>query len=145
MSAADLGLAGELIAEDYLGWSAELRAEFAANAHNYQVGSALLSDDGRVRVWRIEVPVGGRLPVHRHVLDYFWTALSDGRAVQHTDDGSTRRVSYRAGDTRHFRFGPGQYVLHDLVNDGDTPLSFITVEHHRAADDSGPRQESAPQ
>ncbi len=133
-------LAGELISTNYRDWSDELVQEFTRNAHSYQVGSRLLSDDGRVRVWSIEVPPGGRLAVHRHVLDYFWTALTDGTSLQHTDDGTTRRVRYRAGDTRHFTFGPGQYLLHDLVNDGDSPIAFITVEHHRAPGDPGPRQ-----
>jgi hypothetical protein len=122
-------LAGEIIAKDFDGWSPELRREFVDNASNYQVGSELLSQTDDVKVWGIQVPPGGRLPVHRHVLDYFWTALTDGVSIQHTDDGTTRRVSYRAGDTRHFAFPGDEYLLHDLCNDGPTELRFLTVEH----------------
>ena len=132
---APLELAGELIATDFEGWPTELHDEFQRNAFNDQVGSELVADDGRVRVWMITVPPGGRLPVHRHVLDYFWTALADGRSIQHTDDGTTRRVSYRTGQTHHLNFGPGQYLLHDLQNDGPTELKFLTVEHHRRRDE----------
>lgn len=138
---AGLELAGALIAENFDGWSAELRNEFQANTYNYAVGSTLLSQDDKVKVWYISVPPGGRLAAHRHVLDYFWTALQDGVSTQHTDDGTTRRVSYHAGDTRHYVFGPGQYLLHDLCNDGPTPLEFITVEHLRRPGDPGPRQD----
>ena len=33
------------------------------------------------------------------------------------------------GQTRHFHFGPGEYLLHDIENIGDTDLVFTTVEH----------------
>ncbi|MGW3465819.1 hypothetical protein ACWDE9_42550, partial [Streptomyces olivaceoviridis] len=65
----------------------------------------------------------------RHVLDYFWTAVNAGRSRQHTHDGTVREVSYSAGETRHFTFGPGEYLLHDIENIGDTDLVFTTVEH----------------
>lgn len=126
---SELRLAGDLIATDFEGWSHELQQEFQENAYNPAVGSRILSEDDRVRVWHIEVRPGERLPAHRHTLDYFWTALRDGASIQHTDDGTTRRVTYRKGDTRHFVFRNGSYLLHDLVNDGDTTLEFITVEH----------------
>ena len=93
--AANLDLAGSTVATDFSDWSPELIAEFKANARNYQVGGTLLSDDGRVKVWDIRLKPGERLPAHRHVLDYFWTAVTPGDSVQHTDDGTTRRVSYQ--------------------------------------------------
>ena len=43
------------------------------------------------------------------------------------------RVTYAVGETRHFDFGPGEYLLHDLENIGDKPLAFLTVEFRRAA------------
>jgi hypothetical protein len=125
---ADLPVAGDLVAEHYAGWSDDLRAEFRRNAHNGQVGQRLLSETDRVRVWEIRLAPGQRVPAHRHVLDYFWTAIHSGRGRQHTHDGSTREVSYVAGETRHFTFGPGQYLLHDLENIGTTELRFTTVE-----------------
>ena len=63
------------------------------------------------------------------MLDYFWTAINPGRSRQHTFDGTTRDVAYQAGETRHFHFGPGEYLLHDIENIGDTELVFTTVEH----------------
>ena len=102
-------LAGQVVAENFAGWSAEIRQEFADNSHNHQVGSVLLSETDEVKVWSIRLAPGERVPAHRHVLNYFWTALTDGISLQHTDDGTTRRVVYRAGDTRHFSF-PGDRV-----------------------------------
>jgi beta-alanine degradation protein BauB len=122
-------LAGQVVAENFAGWSAEIRQEFADNAHNHQVGSVLLSETDEVRVWSIRLAPGERVPAHRHVLNYFWTALTDGISLQHTDDGTTRRVVYRAGETRHFSFPGDEYILHDLYNDGPGELAFLTVEH----------------
>ena len=45
-----------------------------------------------------------------------------------TTDTSARDVSYDAGETRHFRFGPGEFLLHDIENIGQTDLVFTTVE-----------------
>lgn len=39
-----------------------------------------------------------------------------------------REVAYRAGDTQHHRYGPGEWMIHDLENTGETELDFVTVE-----------------
>jgi hypothetical protein len=125
----DLPLAGDLIAKDFDGWPDWLKTEFDQHTYDGDVGSRLLSQDARVRVWEIRLAPGQRWHAHRHVLDYFWTAITPGRSRQHTFDGSTREVTYVAGETRHFRFGPGEYLLHDIENIGETELVFTTVEH----------------
>ena len=126
---ADLPLAGDLIGTNFEGWSPELRAEFAAHSQDGHVGSRLLSQTPRARVWEIRLAPGERWHAHRHVLDYFWTAILAGRSRQHTHDGTTREVSYRAGETRYFHFAAGEYLLHDIENVGDNELIFTTVEH----------------
>lgn len=123
-----LPLAGHPVATDFEGWSRDLLDEFESNVQNPRVGGTLLSADDRVRVWSIMLQPGDRLPFHRHVLDYFWTATSGGRSRQHLHDGTTRDVTYLAGETRHFSFAEGEFLLHDLENVGTTALAFITVE-----------------
>ncbi len=63
------------------------------------------------------------------MLDYFWTAVNAGRSRQHTADGTTREVTYTAGETRHFTFAAGEFLLHDIENVGTEDLVFTTVEH----------------
>ncbi|MGP4050359.1 hypothetical protein [Streptomyces sp. 2A115] len=128
-SSVDLPLAGELIASDFAGWTDELIEEFRVHAQDGHVGSRLLSEDPRVRVWEIRLAPGERWHAHRHVLDYFWTAITSGRSIQHTHDGTTRAVEYEAGDTRHFGFTHGEFLLHDIENVGEADLVFTTVEH----------------
>lgn len=126
---SELPLAGVLIASEFDGWSDELRAEFDACSHDGAVGSKLLAQTPRARIWEIRLQPGERWHAHRHVLDYFWTAVNAGTSRQHTFDGTTRDVSYQAGETRYFHFGPGEYLLHDIENVGTTELIFTTVEH----------------
>ncbi len=125
----DAPLAGILTGTDFAGWSDALRAEFENRCHDGHVGSRLLSETPRVRIWEIRLAPGQRWHVHRHVLDYFWTAVNPGRSRQHTSDGTTREVSYDAGETRYYAFRAGEFLLHDIENIGDTELVFTTVEH----------------
>jgi hypothetical protein len=109
-------------------WPSSLRDEFETNRNNGQVGTRLLSETDRVRVWEIRLAPGERIGFHRHVLDYFWTAVTPGRARSHAQDGSVVEAIYAAGDTRHFVYGRGEYKIHDLENVGDSDLWFTTVE-----------------
>jgi hypothetical protein len=125
----DLPLAGTIVGTDFEGWTPAIREEFDTLSHDGHVGSRLLSQNSRVRVWEIRLAPGERWHTHRHVLDYFWTAVNAGRSIQRTFDGTTREVEYAAGETRHFHFGPGEFLLHDIENSGAGELVFTTVEH----------------
>jgi mannose-6-phosphate isomerase-like protein (cupin superfamily) len=114
-------------------WPAQIRAEFETHRFNPRVGTRLLSATDRVRVWEIRLRPGERIGFHRHVLDYFWTAVTAGKARSHQGDGSTVQATYTAGDTRHHVYGPGEYKVHDLENVGETDLVFTTVEFLQSA------------
>lgn len=109
-------------------WSEALRSELEAGRSNGRVGSRLVSETARLRVWLIVLGPGERLPFHTHVNDYFWTATAPGRARSRFADGTVAERPYAEGETRHFAFGPGQSMTHDLENIGDTVLRFTTVE-----------------
>ncbi|WP_457107766.1 hypothetical protein [Methylobacterium sp. P5_C11] len=106
----------------------DLAREFDAARGNGCVGTRLLSEDARCRVWTIVLAPGARIGFHTHVLDYFWTAVTAGRARSQYGDGRVAEVDYRAGDIQHLSFGPGESMTHDLANIGDTELLFTTVE-----------------
>lgn len=110
-----------------------LRKEFARNEFNPCVGQILLSESERARVWYIRLAPGERLGFHRHVLDYFWTALTAGTALSHINGGPAKRADYRAGETRHLSFASGEFMIHDLQNIGQADLVFVTVEHLQGA------------
>jgi beta-alanine degradation protein BauB len=76
---------------------------------------------------------GERIGFHTHVLDYFWTVLTAGRARSHYSSGEISDVEYQPGDTKHHTYGPGAFLIHDLENTGDTALVFTTVEFKESA------------
>ncbi len=109
-------------------WPTELQAAFEDGKNSGVVGSVLVSETDRVRVWHLHLPAGQRCNFHRHVLDYFWTAHNPGRARNYLEDGSAFEADYHAGETKHFTFGKGEYFVHALENIGDADLLFTTVE-----------------
>ncbi|TMJ05470.1 MAG: hypothetical protein E6G97_03120 [Alphaproteobacteria bacterium] len=111
-------------------WPDALQAEFAREAErpNGCVGSELLSETDKTRVWMIRLAPGERIGFHRHVLNYFWTSVNGGRGRQHLMDGSTVEYSYHPGETRHETYGPGEFKVHDLENLGGEDMIFMTVE-----------------
>jgi len=116
-------------------WSAELQAEFERERNNPNpcVGSQLLSETDRSRVWIIRLVPGERIGFHRHVLDYFWTSVNGGRGLQHVHDGTTVEYTYQPGETRHESYAAGEFKVHDLENLGDRDMIFMTVEFKDSA------------
>lgn len=115
------------------GWTEALARELAGAATNGHVGSELVDENDQYRIWLITMPPGTRLPFHTHVLNYFWTATTPGKARSRYADGRVAEVEYTVGMTRHMTFGPGESMTHDLENIGDTVLCFATVEDKRSA------------
>ncbi len=116
-------------------WPADIAAEFERESQNPNpcVGSTLLSENERTRVWIIRLAPGERIGFHRHVLDYFWTSVSGGRARQHVHDGTTVEYTYQPGETRHEGYGKDEFKVHDLENLGDREMVFMTVEFKDSA------------
>jgi beta-alanine degradation protein BauB len=114
-------------------WPKDLQDDLEQNRFNGAVGSVLVSETDRVRVWHLRLPPGKRCAFHRHVLDYFWTCHSHGRARGYFEDGRIIDVSHFPGDTKHLSYGEGEYMLHSVENIGDTELLFTTVEFKQSA------------
>lgn len=125
---------------DHTAWPETIAREFEQESRspNPCVGSRLLSENERVRVWEIRLQPGERIGFHRHVLDYFWTSVSGGRGRQHVHDGTTVEYTYQPGETRHETYGPGQFKVHDLENLGDREMVFMTIEFLNSANQPMP-------
>jgi len=113
---------------DTFDWRSDLIAEFKRAGDNGCVGSILVSETDRVRVWHLRLAPGERIGFHTHVLDYFWSAHTAGITRSHVDDGSVVQTRYQSGSTRHFHFGAGERMTHDLTNIGHGDMVFTTVE-----------------
>jgi beta-alanine degradation protein BauB len=109
-------------------WPASLQKEFDDHYFNGCVGSVLVSENERVRVWHLYLPPGTRCNFHRHVLNYFWTAHNAGLARGYFEDGRIVDTKHYKGQTKHLNYGKGEYMVHSVENIGDTDLLFTTVE-----------------
>lgn len=112
----------------FAAWPDGLYEDMKQNEFNGVVGSTLVSETDRVRVWHLRLPPGKRCPFHRHVNPYFWSAHKAGKARGFFSNGEIRDVEHYAGETKHFFYGKGEYMLHSVENIGDTELLFTTVE-----------------
>ena len=130
---ADDFRSGDLTTEEFDDWPAEILQEFKNNEFNGSIGTNLLFENDSVRVWHMELKPGERMPAHRHVLTYFWTALTPGRFLQRTHDGTTYESDYPAGETHFYDVGKGEFALHNLENIGDTTMVFVAVELKKEA------------
>ena len=112
----------------FAGWPKDVYEDMKANEYSGVVGSVLVSETDRVRVWHLRLPPGYRCPFHRHVNPYFWSAHTAGKARGFFSDGRIRDVEHYAGETKHYHYGAGDYMLHSVQNIGETDLLFTTVE-----------------
>jgi beta-alanine degradation protein BauB len=127
--------ASELIAPagSYDQWPAGMRAELDANLMSPIVGSTLVSETEQLRIWHLHIPAGQRCTFHRHVLNYFWTCHSHGRARGYYEDGSITETTHFPGDTKHMTYGAGEFLVHSVENVSTTDLLFTTVEFKHSA------------
>ena len=109
-------------------WPQGIEDEIEAGRLNGCVGSLLLSETQRVRVWHLYIPVGARFGFHRHVLNYFWTSLGAGRSRNYFEDGRISEAVLYKGQTQHYEFPLGKYMVHSVENIGDADIAFTTVE-----------------
>ncbi len=89
--------------------------------------STVLIDDAVVRATRFDFAPGAETGWHRHEMDYVITALTDCPMMVTGPDGEARRIIVPAGSA--YRRDAG--VEHNVVNDGDTVMSFVEVELKR--------------
>ena len=106
----------------------EFVAELAAAPTNLDVGTALLLENHRVKVWEVRLAPGERGAFHSHTRDYFWTVVDPGEGLQRLADGTLRVRRYETGQTVFGAHSAEEPMIHDLENVGSTTLRFVTVE-----------------
>lgn len=95
--------------------------EIAANP----IGTDLIYEDERIRVWRIELAPGQVADYHTHELDYT-TVVVDGDVVERPNgDGSTDRIPVAPGQLMRWYDGTQR---HALRNAGQKPFRNVIVE-----------------
>jgi hypothetical protein len=98
-----------------------------ASAVGAPIGSGVLFENDRVRVWDLTCEPGERIPFHGHRTTYFFTCVAGGRMINRFPDGNQVTVEMADGDTWFTEIGDEPEV-HDLENVGTTRVRFVTVE-----------------
>lgn len=103
-------------------------AELDAARANFTVGTALLLENDRVRVWDITLAPGERMPFHCHRSTYFYRCESGGRWRLRTIEGETVLGEDDPGQVTFHALAAGEALVHDLTNVGERQLRYTTVE-----------------
>jgi beta-alanine degradation protein BauB len=106
----------------------EFEEELAAAPDNRDIGTSVLFENERVRVWEVRLQPGERGPFHLHDREYFWTVVDPGIGRQRSNDGTVKVRRYDEGDTSYQYNSPDDAMIHDFENAGDDQIRFITVE-----------------
>jgi quercetin dioxygenase-like cupin family protein len=94
------------------------------------VGTRLLFENDRVRVWDLQLEPGQSTGLHRHTTDYLYVVIGGGRLQGKLADGSLQPAEQMSDGDVRFRKIDGEDV-HEAVNVGDTPWRNLVVELKR--------------
>ena len=106
----------------------EFEQELAAAPDNRAIGSSVLFENDRVRVWEVRLQPGELGEFHLHDRNYFWTVVDGGIGKQRSPDGTYALRRYDTGETSFQDNTPDDSMIHDFENAGDAEIRFITVE-----------------
>jgi len=91
------------------------------------VGTKLLFENDRVRVWDLQLAAGDSTGLHRHRHDFLYVVIGEGEFQTAFEDGSrdpARRMV--DGDVRFREVGQG--IVHEGLNVGSRPWRNVVVE-----------------
>ncbi len=95
---------------------------------NTTVGTRLLLENDRVRVWELGLEPGERAPFHWHFHPNFFVCVEAGRARSRFPSGDLVDLDYEVGATWFSEASELHPEVHDLENVGTTRIRFTTVE-----------------
>ena len=98
-----------------------------SRAVSANVGTRLLFENDRVRVWDLRLQPGESTGLHRHESDYLYVVIGGGTLQGKHADGSDKPLEAMADGEVRFQEIEGEEI-HEAVNRGDQPWRNIVVE-----------------
>ena len=89
-----------------------------------QVGTRVLLENDRVRIWELALAPGESSDWHHHVLDYITIGLTDSEMRREMEDGTGDSTNPRVGGVRYAAAHPP----HAVTNVGTAPHRNILIE-----------------
>lgn len=90
------------------------------------VGTRLLFENDRLRVWEMRLAPGASTERHLHESDYVFVTLNAARLTLFPSDGEPETSEATPGGVQYTEVGSG--IVHRLQNTGDTEHWEILVE-----------------
>jgi quercetin dioxygenase-like cupin family protein len=103
-----------------------------------QVGTELLFENDRVRVWDMTLQPGQASPAHRHPRDDLFVQVTPGKIEVHADGRAPSTSETDDGFVEYTEVGSG--IAHRIVNRAETPYREILVEFKGPSRAAAPRQ-----
>lgn len=101
-----------------------------ANEASENVGTRLIFENERVRVWDLALQPGESLEKHIHRTDFFFIVL-EGGSLRHVDPknpANDRDVRYESDQVVFREVNEAGTIHHRLVNVGDAPYRNLVIE-----------------
>ncbi len=89
-----------------------------------QVGTRVLMENDRVRVWELALAPGESSDWHHHVLDYITVGLTNSEMRREMEDGTGDETNPTVGEARF----AAAHELHVVTNVGAAPHRNILIE-----------------
>ena len=96
------------------------------NANSHAVGTAVLFENERIRVWDLVLRPGEASAVHRHTADYVFVCTTPGRITFLAEGQPPTTTEYDDGFVEYTAVGPG--ISHQIRNTGQQVYREILVE-----------------
>ena len=93
-----------------------------------EVGTKVLFEDDRFKIWDLELAPGEAHGMHRHTREYYLVFIGDTELRSVNEDGSTRFETHMPDGKVVHRVLDGDEDIHDAVNMGDKPSRNIIIE-----------------
>ena len=93
-----------------------------------EVGTRLLFENERVRVWDLQLAPGQSTGMHRHVHDYLYVVIGDGQLQAADAEGNRGKARDRQDGEVVFNALDGEDAVHEALNVGVGPWRNIIVE-----------------
>ena len=96
------------------------------NANPHAVGTAVLFENERLRVWDLVLQPGEASAVHRHTADYVFVCTTLGRITFQAEGQPPTTTEYEDGFVQYTAVGSG--ITHQIWNAGDHVYREILIE-----------------
>ena len=96
------------------------------DAHSHAVGTAVLFENDRLRVWDLVLQPGEASAVHRHTADYVFVCTTPGRITFLAEGQPPTTTDYDDGFVQYTAVGRG--ITHQIHNVGEQVYREILIE-----------------